>query len=101
MKLVKKKKIRWVPFFFKCIPVLVVFYFIFLIFNQQVQINDKRQKLEYLSKKLQSQEMENEELRKNLEHNEEKKYEYIEKAARENLNFSKKGEKVFVNAAGN
>ena len=101
MKLVKKKNIKWVPFFFKCIPVLIVFYFIFLIFNQQVQINDKRQKLEYLSKKLQSQEMENEELRKNLEHNEEKKYEYIEKAARENLNFSKKGEKVFVNAAGN
>jgi len=79
---------------------LLIFYFVFVLFNQQVQINDKKQKLENLSKKLEMQENENEQLRKNLEDNEEKQNEHIEQTARKNLGLSKKGEKVFVNAAG-
>ena len=69
-----------------------------MLFNQQVQINDKKQKLETLSKKLEMQENENAELKKQLEDNEENQNEYIEKTARKNFNLSKKGEKVYISA---
>lgn len=100
MEVIKKKK-KLIPFILRIIPVLLIFYFIFMLFNQQVQINDKKQKLENLTKKLEMQENENAALRKNLEDNEEKQNERIEETARKNLGLSRKNEKVFVNAAGN
>lgn len=99
MEVIKRKK-KLIPFILRIIPVLLILYFIFMLFNQQVQINDKKQKLENLTKKLEMQENENAELRKNLEDNEEKQNEYIEETARKNLGLSKKDEKVFVNASG-
>ena len=99
MEVIKRKK-KLIPFILRIIPVLLILYFIFMLFNQQVQINDKKQKLENLTKKLEMQENENAELRKNLEDNEEKQHEYIEETARKNLGLSKKDEKVFVNASG-
>lgn len=100
MEVIKKKKKKLIPFILRIIPILLIFYFIFMLFNQQVQINDKKQKLENLTKKLEMQENENAELRKNLENNEEKRNEHIEETARKNLGLSKKDEKVFVNASG-
>lgn len=100
MEVIKKKKKKLIPIILKLIPILLIFYFIFMLFNQQVQINDKKQKLENLTKKLEIQENENEQLRKSLEDNVEKQNEHIEETARKNLGLSKKGEKVFVNASG-
>ena len=98
MEVIKKKKKKLIPFILRIIPILLIFYFIFMLFNQQVQINDKKQKLETLSKKLEMQENENAELKKQLEDNEENQNEYIEKTARKNFNLSKKDEKVYISA---
>lgn len=72
-----------------------------MLFNQQLQINDKKRKLEQLTEKLQSQEMANSKLRDFEGADGETNKDYIERVARENLDLSKKGERVFINVSGN
>ncbi len=100
MKLLKKK-IKVVPLLFKLSVVAIIFYFVFILLNQQLQINDKRRKLEQLTEKLQSQEVANSKLRDFESTEGETNKDYIERAARENLDLSKKGERVFINVSGN
>ncbi len=95
MKLLKKK-VKLLPLVFKLSVVAIIFYFVFMLFNQQLQINDKKRKLEQLTEKLQSQEMANSKLRDFGGNKDD-----IERVARENLDLSKKGERVFINVSGN
>ncbi len=100
MKLLKKK-VKLLPLVFKLSVVAIIFYFVFMLFNQQLQINDKKRKLEQLTEKLQSQEMANSKLRDFESADGETNKDYIERVARENLDLSKKGERVFINVSGN
>ena len=100
MKLLKKK-VKVLPLVFKLSVVAIIFYFVFMLFNQQLQINDKKRKLEQLTEKLQSQEMANSKLRDFEGADGETNKDYIERVARENLDLSKKGERVFINVSGN
>ncbi len=100
MKLLKKK-VKLLPLVFKLSVVAIIFYFVFMLFNQQLQINDKKRKLEQLTEKLQSQEMANSKLRDFEGADGETNKDYIERVARENLDLSKKGERVFINVSGN
>ena len=100
MKLLKKK-VKLLPMVFKLSVVAIIFYFVFMLFNQQLQINDKKSKLEQLTEKLQSQEIANSKLRDFEGPEGETNKDYIERVARENLDLSKKGERVFINVSGN
>lgn len=100
MKLLKKK-VKLLPLVFKLSVVAIIFYFVFMLFNQQLQINDKKRKLEQLTEKLQSQGMANSKLRDFEGAEGETNKDYIERVARENLDLSKKGERVFINVSGN
>lgn len=100
MKLLKKK-VKLLPLVFKLSVVAIIFYFVFMLFNQQLQINDKKRKLEQLTEKLQSQKMANSKLRDFEGADGETNKDYIERVARENLDLSKKGERVFINVSGN
>ncbi len=100
MKLLKKK-VKLLPLVFKLSVVAIIFYFVFMLFNQQLQINDKKRKLEQLTEKLQSQEVANSKLRDFEGADGETNKDYIERVARENLDLSKKGERVFINVSGN
>lgn len=95
MKLLKKK-VKLLPLVFKLSVVAIIFYFVFMLFNQQLQINDKKRKLEQLTEKLQSQEMSNSKLRDFGGNKDD-----IERVARENLGLSRPGETVFINVSGN
>ncbi|MDQ5983585.1 MAG: hypothetical protein RUMPE_00609 [Eubacteriales bacterium SKADARSKE-1] len=97
----KKKKIKFIPLILKAAVVLFVFYIIFMLVNQQAQINSKKRDLEELTAKLQLQTMKNEELKEFSKSTEDKNEEYIERIARESLDLSKKGERVFINISGN
>ena len=101
MYVLKKKKIKLVPLILKIIVVAFVFYIVFILFNQQSQINNRKRNLEELTTKLQLQTIKNEELKKFSESMEEKNEEYVERIARESLDLSKKGERVFINISGN
>ena len=100
MKLLKKK-VKLLPLVFKLSVVAIIFYFVFMLFNQQLQINDKKRKLEQLTEKLQSQEMANSKLRDFGGADGQTNEDCIECVARENLDLSKKGERVFINVSGN
>ena len=78
---------------------LIVFAYILVVFvNQEVTISQKRAQYEQLQQQITAQQTENETM-KSLT-TEENREEYIEKIARETLNYVYPGEKVYVNIAG-
>ena len=76
-------------------------YMIAALVNQQVQISEKSRQLGEMQQQLEEQNIKNEELRRALSDNSEQNDEYIERYAREGLDYAKPGERVFVNIAGN
>ena len=104
MEVINKKKNKLkkkMILIMKIIVGLFIFYIAFLLIGQQVKISSKKKELEELNEKLVIQQLKNEELKKISEATNEENLEYIESVARESLGFSKKGEKIFVNVAGN
>ncbi len=101
MKVIKRKKSK---LFFsavaKVLPVALVLYAAILLVNQYSQLKEKRSELDVLNSKVAVQKMKNDELRKIAKATDEECTGYIEKVARESLNLSKKGERVFVNVLG-
>ena len=79
--------------------VLAVFVVVSLI-AQQRQIAEKREDLQTLQAQLATQNVKNEELQESLK-DEEGLRDYAEKKAREELNYAKPGERVFVDAGAN
>lgn len=71
------------------------------LFNQQLQISEKRQQLAEIKEQIQIQEIKNDDIKHALNSGENENSEYIERVAREGLNFAKPNERVFVNIAGN
>ncbi|MCY1713171.1 FtsB family cell division protein [Caproiciproducens galactitolivorans] len=69
--------------------------------NQQILISQKRQELDTIKQKIVVQEIKNEDMKHALQTGTNGNSDYIERVARESLNFAKPGERVFVNIAGN
>ena len=76
-------------------------YIVASIVNQQIQIGQKKQELSMVSQQLNAQNLKNEELKTALETGTTDSDEFIERKAREELNYVKPNERVFVNIAGN
>lgn len=75
-----------------------VIYAVVTLINQQIQITQKTNELDELEDKIVIQEVKNDEISEiyNSGENEE----YIEKIARDELGFAYKGERIFINIAG-
>lgn len=100
MRLIKGRKNR--KFLIVKILVLVVcVYFIFLLVDQQVELTKKKNKLDSINQQLSVQEVKNQEMKHMLELGKENSKSYIEKIARKSLDFTKRGERVFINILGN
>ncbi len=99
MRVLKKKKIKGSMLLRFSILCLIVYVMAALI-NQQIQINQKRSELDSLNNQIQVQEVENEELRHTIDANAEDGSEYAERVAREELDYAKNGERVFIIISG-
>lgn len=71
------------------------------LINQQILISQKRQELDAIKQKIAIQQMKNEDIKHALQAGANENSDYIERVARERLNFAKPGERVFVNIVGN
>ena len=100
MRVIKKrKKKRYLVL--KLLIAGLCTYTIFILVNQQIQINEKKAELEDLNNKVAIQNVKNEEMKRILNSDDKENLEYIGRIAREELDFVKEGERVFVNVAGN
>lgn len=100
MKIVKnKKKKKFKIFHF--LGLILIGYTTFTLVNQQIQITQKRKKLEELSEQVKIQQIKNNQLNEIANSDFEDQKEYIERIARSDLELAKKGERVFVNVPGN
>lgn len=103
IKVIKGKKKfnkNLVKCFFKATILVLIFYMAFMLINQYVKINNKKENLNYLSSELKLQKIKNDELKKISEATDEENEEYFVKTARK-LNLSKHNERIFVNISGN
>ncbi|WP_416201024.1 MAG: Septum formation initiator [Thermocaproicibacter melissae] len=96
MKLIKGQKPRK-SILLRVAIVAFAIYAIMLLVQQQAEINAKKQELASVEQQIKIQEIKNDDLRNALGSGQS---DYIEKAARESLGYSKPGERVFVNIAG-
>ena len=99
MKVIKRKKQRG-SLLLKLAIFAFAAYIVFALVNQQVQINEKSQELAELQEQVETQKIKNEDMKHALNADEEETKEYIERVAREDLDYAKPGERVFVNIAG-
>ena len=99
MKVIKRKKQRG-SLLLKLAIFAFAAYIVFALVYQQVQINEKSQEWADLQEKVETQKIKNEDMKHALNADEEETKEYIERVAREDLDYAKPGERVFVNIAG-
>ena len=99
MRVLEKKKIKGSLPLRIAVLCLVVYAAVSLV-NQQIQINQKKEELANLKSQLQVQEVENEELRDSIDATEQDGSEYVELVAREELDYAKTGERVFIIISG-
>ena len=99
MKVIKRKK-QLGSLLLKLAIFAFAAYIVFALVNQQVQINEKSQELADLQEQVETQKIKNEDMKHALNADEEETKEYIERVAREDLDYAKPGERVFVNIAG-
>ena len=99
MRVLEKKKIKGSLPLRIAVLCLVVYAAVSLV-NQQIQINQKKEELANLKSQLQVQEVENEELRDSIDATEQDGSEDVERVAREELDYAKTGERVFIISSG-
>ncbi len=96
-----KQKVNWL---LAVLIVGVTLYVSFLIVDQHIKINNARSELAQIEDKIFTQTQTNEELKKVADavadDNEDAYADYVEKIARDELDYVKNGEVVFVNIAG-
>ncbi len=80
--------------------VVFAFYVVFTLVHQQVEISEKKEQLEALNEEIVIQEVKNDELKQVNEFDDSENDAYIERVAREEFDYSKQGERVFINVAG-
>lgn len=96
MRILKKNKIKVIPLTIKFILAIGIFYFAFILISQQNLVRSKKRKLNDIQSKLTMQDIKNKELKESLEKSKNNSAECLERLARENLDFIKKGERVFI-----
>jgi len=100
MKVIKKKKQKG-SFLLRTAVFAFAMYIVVALVQQQLLISQKRQELATVKQQIQVQEVKIEDIKHALSANTNENSDYIERVARESLNFAKPGERVFVNIAGN
>lgn len=80
--------------------IVFAFYAVFTLVNQQVEIAEKKEQLDKLQNEIVVQEVKNDELKQVYELEDDENNAYIERVAREEFDYSKQGERVFINIAG-
>ncbi len=73
----------------------------FTIINQSIEINDKKDELKKIEDQLEIVEIQSDYLNQIKNYKGDDLSEYMENIAREDLDYIKNGERVFVNVAGN
>lgn len=100
MKVVAKKK-SGKNIILKIAVLTFVVYIVFTLVNQQVDISSKQKQLDAVNQQIATQEMKNEEMKQVLDSGEQGNSDYIERVARQDLDYAKPDERVFINIAGN
>ena len=100
MRVIKTKKKRG-SFLLRLAILFFAGYIAVSLVSQQIQINEKRRQLQEIEQQIVVQEIKNEEIKHALSDDDQVNEDYIEQMARENLDYAKPGERVFVNIAGN
>lgn len=98
VKLPKVKKKSYILLYVAIFAFAV--YAVITLVNQYVEISDKKQQLAELNNQILVQEIKNEDIEKVKNYTGEELDEYIEKIAREELEYIGQGERVFVNISG-
>lgn len=100
MKVIKAKKQKG-SFLLRIAILAFAVYVAVALVNQQVQIAEKRRQLDELTQQIEIQEIKNEDIKHALSSGDAAQKDYIERIARDGLDYAKPGERVFVNIAGN
>ncbi len=98
MKVLKGKKQRSI--LLRIAVFVFAVYFLALLVGQQARIREKQRQLAAVKDKIRIQEIQNEDVKSAGSGGGSSDSEYIERAAREGLDFAKPGERVYVNIAG-
>ena len=75
-------------------------YAVITLVGQQLKIAEKKEELEQIQDQIVLQEIKNDELNEIYNLDDDENNAYIERVAREEFDYSKKGERVFINIAG-
>ena len=82
------------------VAVIFVVYSVISLIGLQSQINERRGQLEEIKSEIKVQEIKNDEMSKTYNLSDDERSEYIERIARDDLDYVKEGERVFVNVSG-
>ena len=82
------------------IGVIFVIYSVVSLVGLQSQINERRRQLEEIQGEIKVQEIKNDEMSKTYNLSDDERSDYIERIARDDLDYIKEGERVFVNVSG-
>ncbi|MEA4912242.1 MAG: septum formation initiator family protein [Oscillospiraceae bacterium] len=80
-----------------CVVFVVCAYFVYAIVHTQIEIYKQKQQLEAVEQSIEQQQLENDELSRIADGDEQ---DYIERIAREKLGYAASDERVFVDTAG-
>lgn len=98
VKVVKSKKKRFILLYIAIFGFAV--YSTITLVNQYIQIDQKKQELQNLEDKIVVQEIKNDDITNVYNYTDEEFKEYIEKIARDDRDYIKKGERIFINVSG-
>lgn len=96
----EKKKINKIGLTIKLALVVFAVYAVITLLNQHIEILEKQQTLSDLENKIMIQEIKIEEIQNVMDYSDEENAEYMEKIARQDLDYVKNGERVFINVTG-
>ena len=77
-----------------------IIYSVVSLIGIQAQINERKAELEDIRSQITVQEIKNEEMNKTYNLSDQERSDYIEQIARDDLDYVKEGERVFVNVSG-
>ena len=100
MRVIKQKK-RKKSILLRLAVLAFIAYIVVTLVNQQVQISEKKAQLQSMKEQIRVQEIENEDLKRVSDSDYAQNEDYIERVAREKLDYVKPGERVFINISGN
>ncbi len=85
---------------FFLVIIIMAFWVIGSLISQQVQIKEKKSELNGIESQIYIQEIKNEDISDVLNSNDSENEAYIEKSAREDLDYAYKDERIFINISG-